>query len=181
MSDPVLPLGGASMTAAGASVRETGPFAMLMLRAKDGTEGLAQAVKSVTGCDLPGRRAICHAGPRSAAWMSPDEFLLLLPLSEGPAAISALAAALAGRHHLVADVSDARAVFRLEGPAAEAAAATLFPVDFATLPEGELRRSRMAQVAAALWRREGGFTIVTFRSVARYAFDLLANAARGAG
>jgi len=33
-------------------------------------------------------------------------------------------------------------------------------------------------VACALWRADGGITLVAFRSVARYVFDVLANAAR---
>ena len=54
----------------------------------------------------------------------------------------------------------------------------LSPVDFETLAPGELRRSRTAQVAAAMWKQDQGFTVVCFRSVARYVFDLLANASR---
>jgi sarcosine oxidase subunit gamma len=95
-----------------------------------------------------------------------------------PAALTSLSAGLAGRHHLAADVSGARALFRVEGDGADAAAMTLCPVDFARLPEGELRRTRLAQVACALWRQDGGLSILTFRSVATYAEDLLSNAVR---
>ena len=164
-----------------ARVAERAAPGMITLRAKVGTEGLEQAVKSVMGMDLPGPRAILHAGARACAWMSPDEWLLILPRGDVAAALAALATALAGRHHLAAEVSDARALFRIEGPAADDVLAKLTPADLSALPEGELRRSRLAQVAAAFWRDGNGWSVVTFRSVADYAFDLLANAAQPGG
>lgn len=177
MSDPVTPLGGLSAEGI-CVVREIGPLGMIMLRVKDGTEGLEKAVKDVTGADLPARRAIARRDGRAVAWMSPDEYLLILPRAEVPGALDRLAAAMAGRHHLAADVSDARAVFRVEGARADEVVQKLSPVDMAILAPDEVRRTRAAQVAAALWREGGGITVVTFRSVARYAFDILANAAQ---
>ena len=91
---------------------------------------------------------------------------------------SDLAATFGAAHHLAADVSDARSVFRIEGAGADAVIARLCPVDLQNLPGGEIRRTRAAQVACALWRADGGITLVAFRSVARYVFDILANAAR---
>ena len=92
--------------------------------------------------------------------------------------MAALAEALKGEHHLAADVSDARAVFRVEGDKADQVLAKLSPVDFDTLEPGELRRSRAAQVAAAMWAQDGGFTLVCFRSVAVYVMGLLTHSAQ---
>lgn len=175
MSDPVAPLGGAAFDGV-ATVREIGPLGMITLRARPDVTGLAKAVKLATGCALPAQRAILERDGRAAAWMSPDEYLLILPRAEVPKALADLARALKDRHHLAADVSDARAVFSVTGPKADEVIARLAPVDFAVLPEGEMRRTRLAQVACALWRQGGGLTVVTFRSVARYAFDVLVNA-----
>jgi sarcosine oxidase subunit gamma len=177
MSDPVAPLGSAAFDGV-ATVREIGPLGMITLRARPDVTGLAKAVKLATGCALPAQRAILERDGRAAAWMSPDEYLLILPRAEVPKALADLARALKDRHHLAADVSDARAVFSVTGPKADEVIARLAPVDFAVLPEGEMRRTRLAQVACALWRQGGGLTVVTFRSVARYAFDVLVNAAR---
>ena len=74
-------------------------------------------------------------------------------------------------------VSDARAVFRIEGTKADQVLAKLSPVDFATLGPKELRRTRAAQVAAAFWRDETGYTLVCFRSVAAYVMGLLTHSA----
>ena len=74
-------------------------------------------------------------------------------------------------------LSDARAVFRVEGAKADQVLAKLSPVDFATLGATELRRTRAAQVAAAFWRDGDGFTVVCFRSVAGYVMGLLSHSA----
>lgn len=173
MSEPISALGGASYSGF-ATVREIGPLGMITLRAKD-VAGLADAVKAVTGTPLPAVRRIETAGDCACGWMSPDEYLLVVPYAQVTAAIASLNAALAGEHFLAVDVSDARAVFRVEGAKAAQALAKLSPVDFATLEPGELRRTRAAQVAAAFWQQDNGFTVVCFRSVGRYVFDLLAS------
>ena len=82
------------------------------------------------------------------------------------------------KHHLAVVVSDARAVFRIEGQKADQVIAKLCPVDLETLAPGELRRTRAAQVAAAFWRDETGFTLVCFRSVASYVMGLLTHSAQ---
>ncbi len=175
MSDPVSALNGASFQGF-AAIREIGPLGMITLRAK-GLKSLEKAIKSVTGTKVPAQRRIEVNGDRACGWMSPDEYLLILPYAEVGQALASLAKSLAADHHLAVDVSDARAVFRVEGERAAEVLSRLAPVDFDRLEPGELRRTRTAQVAAAMWQQDQGFTVVCFRSVARYVFDLLANAA----
>ena len=74
-------------------------------------------------------------------------------------------------------VSDARAVFRVQGGKADQVIAKLAPVDFAKLGPKELRRTRTAQVAAAFWAQDDGYTLVCFRSVASYVMWLLSHSA----
>lgn len=176
MSEPVSALNGASFQGF-ATIREIGPLGMISLRAK-GLKSLDKAIKSVTGTKTPAQRRIEINGDRACGWMSPDEYLLIVPYAEVADALAKLTKALAGDHHLAVDVSDARAVFRVEGDKATDVLCKLSPVDFDRLETGELRRTRAAQVAAAMWMQDGSFTVVCFRSVARYVFDLLANAAR---
>jgi sarcosine oxidase subunit gamma len=176
MRAPVSALGGA-VSKGFAEVREIGPLGMISLRAKPDAKGLASAVKAAVGTGLPGLRRIVAEGDRACAWMSPDEYLLVLPYASVPAALAAIGKAMAGAHHLAVDVSDARAVFRVEGAKADQVLAKLSPVDFAKLEPGELRRTRAAQVATAFWKEGDGYTVVCFRSVGRYVFDLLAMSA----
>ena len=101
-----------------------------------------------------------------------------MPYENVDAALATLEEKLSGRHHLAVDVSDARAVFMLEGKGAaiRETLAKLTPADMRTavLPVGEMRRTRLAQVPAAFWfEDEGTATVVCFRSVADYVFGIL--------
>lgn len=175
MSDPVSALGGAAYRGF-ARVEEVGPLGMITLRGKD-LSGMEGAIQAAVGVGLPAPRRIEQAGARTAGWMSPDEYLLILPYAETAAALAALDQALAGQHYLAVVVSDARAVFRITGEKAAQVLAKLAPVDLARLAPGELRRTRLAQVAAAFWAEEEGFTLICFRSVAGYVMGLLTHAA----
>jgi sarcosine oxidase subunit gamma len=176
MSDPVAPLGNVAFDGF-ANIREIGPLGMITLRAKPDVKSLAKAIKAAVGTKVPGVRRIEVAGANAAGWMSPDEYLLILPYAETGAAMAAIARAMGAEHHLAAVVSDARAVFRVEGAKAGQVLAKLCPVDFVTLAPGELRRTRAAQVAAAFWREGDGYTLVCFRSVAGYVMGLLSHSA----
>ena len=135
------------------------------------------AIAEAAGLAIPGQTRIVTDGSRSLGWMSPDELLLILPSAELADAIAALTDALASEHALVADVSDARAVFDVTGPHAGDVIEKLMPVDLDDLPADGLRRSRAAQTAAALWRIPDGFRLIGFRSTADYLRLILENAA----
>jgi sarcosine oxidase, subunit gamma len=176
MSDPVSALRGASYDGF-ATVREIGPVGMITLRAK-GLKTLDKAIKAAVGTKVPAQRRVEVAGDRACGWMSPDEYLLVMPYAEVTPALAAIAKALGSEHHLAVDVSDARAVFRVEGDRADHVLSKLAPADLDRLALGELRRTRAAQVAIAFWRQDGGYTLVCFRSVAGYVMGLLTNAAQ---
>ena len=176
MSNVVSALGHASFDGF-ARVHEIGPLGMITLRAKPDVVGLADAIRAAVGTGVPSVREVEIEGANCAGWMGPDEYLLVLPYDQTAAALAALDKALAGQHYLAVVVSDARAVFRIEGDAAEQVLSKLAPVDFGNWGPKELRRTRAAQVAAAFWRDGDGFTLVCFRSVASYMMGLLAHSA----
>lgn len=176
MRNPVSPLGNATFDGF-CTIKEIGPLGMISLRAKPDVKELAKAVKAAVGTKLPAQRRIEVAGDKACGWMSPDEYILILPYAETGAAMEAISKAMGAAHHLAAVVSDARAVFRVEGDKADQVLAKLCPVDFDTLEPGELRRTRAAQVAAAFWKDGNGFTVVCFRSVAGYVMGLLSHSA----
>lgn len=179
MYNPISALKGESFDGF-ASIREIGPMGMITLRCDLAEKPLAAALKKL-GLSLPAARRIVQKEGRSVGWMSPDELLIILPYAEVADALETLRNALAKTHFLAADVSDARAVFRIEGEKADQVLAKLCPVDLARLEPGELRRTRAAQVAAAFWAEEGGYTLVSFRSVAGYVMGILAlSATKGA-
>lgn len=183
MSDAVSALGGRSY-AGFVAVEEIGPMGMISLRGDLADPAMAKAVKAAVGLGLPGPRNIVNADGRSVGWMSPDELLLVMPYDGVATALASLENALKGNHFLAVDVSDARAVFRIRGPAARDVLAKLTPTDLSrdVFHPGMLCRSRAAQVAAAFWMSGADeFTLVSFRSVADYVFGLLQMSATPGG
>ena len=181
MSEAVSAVPNAQAKGADVTVTEAGLQGMITLRGDLSAPEMANALGALS-LTVPGQRQIVHAGDKSAAWMSPDELLVLLPYAEVSAAVATLTDALAGVHSLVANVSDARAMFRITGkPAAvRETLAKLAPADLSpdAFAPGEMRRTRMAQVAAAFWlTEEGAANVVCFRSVGKYAFGVLKTSA----
>ena len=183
MSEPFSALNGASFQGL-VTLRDCGPTGMITLRGDLAAPAMVQALDKVMGLPLPApRRIVAQAdGTRQVAWMSPDELLLILPYEQVAEALAAVEAALAGTHHLAENVSDARALIAVTGPdaAVREVLAKLAPVDLHPdhFPQGEIRRTRLAQVAAAFWITEAGQAhVICFRSVAHYVFDLLSAAA----
>ena len=181
MSEAVSALKGAS-TFGQISVAEAGLCGMITLRGDFADAGFAQVLKDVARVDVPAQRRIVWAEERALAWMSPDELLLQLPYEEAASLTLTLSEALGQTHALVADVSDARVRFDLTGEAAAVreTLAKLAPVDFSpeAMAVGDFRRTRVAQVAGAIWfSADSNAHVICFRSVAAYAFDLLTTSA----
>lgn len=181
MSEPLLPMGGA-VNEGYARLSEFGS-GMIALRCDLGQAAAAAALGAL-GLDLPAPNRATVSGARQALWMAPDELLLLMPRDGLAGDLARLETALAGQHHLLADVSDARALYRLEGAAAREVLAKLTPADLApaAFPPGTARRTRLAQAAALLWRAPAGaggaaedtICIACARSQARYVFEVIA-------
>ncbi len=160
-------------------VTEAGLRGMVTLKAD--LPDAANGVKAVTGQAVPEPRRI-NAGDVSVAWMAPDELLILCDHARADQVVRDLAEQLGTAHHLAVNVSDARAMFTLTGDTVKDVLGKLTPADLAALPLGEMRRTRLAQVAAAIWFSDAQTAhVICFRSVARYVFDLLALAARPGG
>lgn len=167
-----------------ATVTEAGLRGMITLRADLASAAVQTVLQNEIGLPVPAQRAIVTKGDRSVAWMSPDELLIMAPYEAVLDLMACLQAALGDVHSLVVNVSDARALFRVEGARAREVLAKLAPVDLssAVFKQGEIRRTRLAQVAAAFWMNgPESFEIVCFRSVAQYVFDLLEGASAPGG
>jgi sarcosine oxidase subunit gamma len=164
------------------TVREMGLQGMVSLRTD--LTAAAGAVETVTGAPMSGVRAVTAGEGARVAWMSPDEILILCDHGAADDLCARLGAALGATHHLAVNVSDARAMFALEGPpgALRDTLAKITPADMAALAPAEMRRTRLQQVPGAIWFETGTEArVVCFRSVAQYVFDLLAVSAREGG
>ena len=180
MSNAVSILNGASSEGA-VKITDAGLRGMITLRGDLDSEAIKAAVKSVVGQSPPTIRKIKSGKGGSVAWMSPDELLLLVDYDAADALVARLGELLADEHHLAVNVSDARAVFTIVGQGAREVLAKGAPVDLSqgVFGKGEIRRSRIGQLAAAFWTLDGEtFEVVCFRSVGAFMFDWLSNAAR---
>jgi sarcosine oxidase subunit gamma len=178
MSEATSALSGAHSTGL-IDVAEAGPQGMITVRGDLSDPEFCGIIKGVTGSEVPKARQSTSADTDTLLWMSPDELMLLCPHGEAEARVLALNGGLTNHHHLVENVSDARAQFTLsgDGAAIREVLAKVSPADMraATLPVGEVRRTRISQVAAAFWfESDSQAHLICFRSVAKYTFDLLA-------
>ena len=163
-----------------AEVKEIGLQGMITLRGDLAAPAMKKAIKAATGCDVPTQRAVLHNADKGVAWMSPDELLVLVPYEDADKTVAILTKSFGKAHFLAENVSDARAVFQIKGPNAAEVLAKVCPVDLspAAFKPGMIRRSRLAQIAAAFWMVDADtFQLVCFRSVADYAFGVLTTCA----
>lgn len=183
MSEAVSALNGASFEGF-AKVEDTGLRGMITLRGDLASTEMAAAVVAATGAKMPAQRKIIFGDKGAVAWMSPDELLVIVAYDSVLATVATLENALLGQHALVANVSDARAVFKVSGEGTRDVLAKVAPVDLSkdVFVTGDLRRTRLSQVAAAFWANEDdSFEIICFRSVAQYVFDVLKVSAQAGG
>jgi sarcosine oxidase subunit gamma len=180
MSDAVSALNG-KVAAGEVTVRDSGLQGMIILRGDLADKKLAAVCKAVTGVALPKQGKAVVEGKSGLCWMSPDELLVLVPYDQAGEAVAKIDDALTGAHYLAENVSDARALILVEGDFGREVIAKLAPVDLhpARFGVGDFRRTHLGQVAAAFWMQdEDTFAVICFRSVAEYAFNLLAASAK---
>ena len=183
MSEPIAALNGATYNDGIAHIVALPPVGMFSVRGDLSAGYLKKAVKKITDVDMPDVRGINLNGDKGLAWMSPDELLVICPYGEVGAHIDQLQKAIGTNFGLAVNVSDARAVFRLKGRYVREVLAKIAPVDMSpdAFKPGMIRRTRLAQVAAAFWLVDDETAqLVCFRSVAQYVFDLLKVAAQPA-
>lgn len=149
---------------------------MITLRLDLENQVLKRKLRHALGISMPSVRQTEATTDALLAWMSPDELLYFCMKSEVVNRLNLVKETMTSYHSLSLDVSDARVVFSLEGGKVREVIAKLAPIDTAInrLELGEIRRTRLSQVAAAIWlTEENRATIICFRSVEKYLRDLL--------
>ena len=150
------------------------PVGMITLRGD--MTALGKATKKVAACALPPMRMSTASDTGRLMWMSPDELMLVCDHSDADRLVVDLTQVLGTAFTTVINVSDSRQLFDIKGIYVENVLSKLMPVDFDTFAETEVRRTRMAQIPAAIWREGDHWRVMCFRSVAVYAEDVLRNA-----
>ena len=164
------------------SIREITERGMIDLRGLTTDAAFMAAVKGVLGVDLPTRpRTSAAWGDVKVLWLSIDQWLILSSRHKAHELLAQLREALKGIHSLVVDVSDMRAVIRLEGDGCREVIMKGTSLDLLD-PEyvqGCCRRMRYAEIAALLDVVEDNvFDIYVFRSYAHYAWQFLCATAK---
>lgn len=164
--DPPPGEGGASL---GPSLAEAPLRGMIALRTDLGHPDVEAALMNAIGLRAPARRKAVIDGDRGALWMAPDELLIMTPVAEVAARMALIDQTLGSHRRLLVDLSDARAIFRLSGRGAREVLAKGAPVDLhpESFHVGDLRRTRLSTVAAALYQTSAApetFEVLCFRS-----------------
>ncbi len=163
-------------------MREIAGRGMIDLRGLMTDRKFMSAVKAVLGFDLPkAHRTSTSWGDMKALWLSPDQWLILCPGDKAQALTEQISAALKTIHHLAVNVSDMRAIIRLEGEHARTTVmkGTSIDLTHGDYPPGTIRRMKFAEVGALLHIvEENVIDVYVFRSYADYAWEFLLKAAR---
>jgi sarcosine oxidase subunit gamma len=166
------------------SLREIPDRGMIDLRGLTSDKKFMAAAKEVFGAGLPKEpRTSVSWGDIKILWLSIDQWLILCPRTKVPELLASLRTALAGIHSLAVDVSDMRAVIRMEGDGSREVLMKGTSLDLLSddYKAGTCRRMRFAEIAALLHVVEDDiFDIYVFRSYAHYAWEFLATTAREA-
>jgi sarcosine oxidase subunit gamma len=163
-------------------MREISERGIIDLRGHTSDRKFMTAAKAVLGTDLPKEpRTSASWGDTKILWLSPDQWLITCPRGKAQDLTDALVKELGDAHSLVVNVSDMRAIIRLEGDLVREVVmkgSTLDLTDGNYTP-GTVRRMRFAEIAALLQIVEDNvIDIYVFRSYAHYAWDFLVKAAR---
>ena len=159
--------------------RQTG-WGMITIKTDLSDAKFASGIKKVIGSEPPNPLSTVRTEEALGLWMAPDEVMVMCPAANVAPLLSRLVDALEDAGALIADMSDARAVFDVKGPGLRDVLSKLTPADMspAAFTPGRVRRTRFAQAAAAVvLLDEAAARIVCFRSVADYVEELLRNAA----
>lgn len=164
------------------SLREIADRGMIDLRGQASDRKFMAAAKEALGVDLPKQpRTSVSWGEVKVLWLSVDQWLVLCPRTKAGALLASLRTALGDIHSLAVDVSDMRAVIRMEGEGSreilmKGCSLDLLSDDYGA---GACRRMRFAEIAALLHVVEDDvFDIYVFRSYAHYTWEFLLATAR---
>jgi len=165
------------------AIREIPDRGMIDLRGQASDAAFMSAARDALGVALPtAPRTSASRGDVKVLWLSVDQWLILSPRTKMHEILARLRTALAGIHSLAVDVSDMRAVIRLEGDGIREILMKGTSLDLMSghYTPGTCRRMRFAEIAALLHVVEDTvFDVYVFRSYAQYTWNFLCATAKG--
>ena len=162
------------------TLRERPFLGHLILRG--GAIVLDEAVREVLGISLPGEPqglVLDAEGERSIQWLSPDEWLVIVPGGEEFTLENRLREALAGAHFAISNVSGGQTLVELEGEAARELLmkSVIYDVHPSHFPVGKGVTTVFAKTTVILRRpSDARWELVVRRSFADYTYRWLLDA-----
>lgn len=157
-------------------------FGMVTLKANFSDPSIATAIKLLTGIkNLPKPGKVSVGDKANLAWMSRDEYAVLLSPSYAEDFVEKATSKLKNNHFLCVNMSDSRQCFNLKGSSWREVLAKGSPADVSPdiFKIGDFRRTRIANVAVAFWLlTEDEVSVICMRSVGNFFCEWLKNASR---
>lgn len=168
----------AGVQSGGVQLRELKLLGHLVLRGSRDNASFVSGVQRVLGLVLPGTLQSVEAGALSLRWISPDEWLLVLPGEEALEVETQLREAIEG-HYAVVNVSGGQTLIELSGTQAVELLkkSTGYDVDGRNFPPGKVVTTTFAKTQAVIRRVEDTrWELVVRRSFADYVWRWLLDA-----
>lgn len=168
------------------SMRERPARGYLNLRGQPEQAAFMEAVRTVTGLDLPLTPNTMTMGQSlSAIWLAPNEWLLVTPPDDAVSLQTRLRAAFGNLFATATDVSSGYATLEIAGSQARALLARGCSVDLhpRVFGPGDSAQTLLAKADVILAQRDASprFHVIVRRSMADYIWSWLDDAARDVG
>ena len=152
------------------ALRDSGFFGQIDLRGDAADSSFVAETRQVLGLDLPtAANTASTNGDRAALWLSPDQWLILVPFATRAQTIDELKRALAGRHVSITDVSANRTILELSGSKAREVLAKGCGLDLhpRAFKAGQCAQTVVARSQAVIWQTD---ETPTYRVLVRPSF-----------
>jgi sarcosine oxidase subunit gamma len=166
------------------SIEEVTNFGMVSVKVNLSDNKVRQIIQSISRTQCPQIGKISNGQKMSVGWMSTDEYAIFSESSDAIKLVDRIGSKLKKFDHLCLNMSDSRRCFHLKGKGwreviSKGTPANLSPKAFG---KGVLRRTRIANVAVAIWSfNETEAFIIAMTSVSDFILEWLNNASLETG
>ena len=161
------------------SIEEVSDFGFVIVKANFSDVKIRGLLHAVTGLDAPVTGKINTSKKMSVAWMSTDEYAIILKSSDVAKFTKKIKTKMKSNNHLCLDMSDSRRCFKLFGNGWREVLSKGTPVDLnpKEFIVGGFRRTRIANLAVAIWSvSDNEAYVLSMYSVGGFIFEWLKNA-----
>jgi sarcosine oxidase subunit gamma len=165
-------------------VEEVTNFGMVSVKADLLDAKVREIIESISGVQCPQIGKISNGKKMSVGWMSTDEYAIFGQSSDSIKLVGRIESKLKKYDHLCLNMSDSRRCFHLKGSGWREVLSKGTPADLSpkAFGKGVLRRTRIANVAVAIWSfNETESFVISMTSVSDFMLEWLVNASLETG